>query len=385
MKQKFEGWNTRLVHEGEISPKSEGAVSMPIYQSSTFLQPDGDVSYNDLKYIRLNNLPNQVVVAEKLARLEGAEAGLVAASGMAAISAALLGVLQAGDHLLAQDVLYGGTRSFLTDDLCRMGIEVSFVEGDTVAEWESALRPNTRAVYVESMTNPLLRVIDLVGVAAMARDHGAVSLIDNTVASPLYFRPLDRGFDLSLHSATKYLNGHSDIVAGAVLGRADLVEATLNRLNHLGGSLDPHACSLLHRGVRTLQLRLSHQSRVAQALAEFLHDHVAVDEVYYPGLPSHPDHLRARELFDGFGALLSFRLTAGESAAERLVRAVQLPAHAPSFGGLESLVTRPATSSHAGLSAEARARQGIDGGLLRVAVGIEDAVDLIADFDQALG
>jgi len=237
---------------------------------------------------------------------------------------------------------------------------------------------------VETLTNPLLHVTDLKGLAAFAREEGLLSLIDNTIATPLYFRPMEVGFDLSIHSATKYLNGHSDIVAGAVLGSKELVGRALHKLNHLGGSLDPHACFLLHRGIKSLKLRLDHQSQTAATLANFLNEHARVERVLYPGLPGHPTHARASELLDGHSALLSFSVAGGTPGAQRVLERVRLPHGAPSFGGMESLITLPASSSHAGVSAEERQRLGIDDGLIRVAVGIEDAEDLIADFDQAL-
>jgi cystathionine beta-lyase/cystathionine gamma-synthase len=378
------GWHTRLLHAGELPQNSAGAINLPIYQSSTFEQREEDTTYDSLRYIRLNNLPNQQVLAAKLAALEGAEAGVVTASGMAAISAAILSCLRAGDHLLAQDVLYGGTRAYFSEDLTALGIEVDFIASDDPRDWGRARKKNTRAIYVETLTNPLLHVTDLAGIASFAREAGLVSIIDNTIATPINFRPLEHGFDLSVHSATKYLNGHNDIVAGAVVGSAQLVERALHKLNHLGGSLDPHACFLLHRGIKSLKLRLDHQSQTALALASFLQEHERVERVFYPGLASHPSHARAKELLGGFSALLSFSLTGGKEGAERMLRRVRLPHGAPSFGGMESLITRPAASSHASLSAEARKRLGIDDGLIRVAVGIEDADDLIADFAQAL-
>jgi cystathionine beta-lyase/cystathionine gamma-synthase len=222
-------------------------------------------------------------------------------------------------------------------------------------------------------------------VVEFAKAHGLVSLIDNTFASPVNFRPAERGFDLSLHSATKYLNGHSDIVAGAVIGRAGLVEKVKQKLDHLGGSLDPHAAFLLHRGMKTLALRVGHQNQSALKIAEFLEKHDAVGKVNYPGLASSPYHARARELFDGFGGMLSFELKGGKDAAESFFRRVRLPVLAPSLGGVETLLTRPATTSHLGMSAEDRKRLGITDGLIRVSVGIEATEDLIEDFGQALG
>jgi cystathionine beta-lyase/cystathionine gamma-synthase len=234
------------------------------------------------------------------------------------------------------------------------------------------------------MTNPTLQVADLKAAVAFAKAHGLVSIIDNTFASPINFRPAEIGFDLSLHSATKYLNGHTDIVAGAVIGRADLVERIKHKLDHLGGSMDPHAAFLLHRGMKTLALRVRYQNESALRLAQFLESHRRVNKVNYAGLESHPQHARARELFEGYGGVLSFEVTGGVDEAERVVQSVRLPIVAPSLGGVETLITRPATTSHAGMKAEDRARLGISDGLIRVSVGIEATDELIEDFDQAL-
>ena len=247
------------------------------------------------------------------------------------------------------------------------------------------MRPNTKAIYVETMTNPLLGVPKLREIVDFARNHRILAIIDNTFASPMNFRPLDWGFDLSLHSCTKYLNGHSDIVAGAVIGRGDLIGRVIHRLNHLGGTLDPHACFLLHRGIKTLAVRVRQQNQSALRIAQFLEGHQAVGKVNYPGLESHPGHRRARELFDGFGGMLSFELVGGVDAADRFIRRTTLPTLAPSLGGVESLITRPATTSHAGLSPEERMAAGISDGLIRFSVGIESTDDLIEDFDRALG
>ena len=241
-------FETRLIHAGELRPRALGAVSTPIFQSSTF-EYGGEGSYHDIRYLRLSNSPNHLVLHQRLAALEGAEAALVTASGMAAISTTLLSLLSTGDHLLVQDSLYGGTHDFIREDLPRLGISYTFIDADDPASWEAQVKPNTRAIYVETMTNPLLRMGDLEAVARFARERRLVSVIDNTFASPLLFRPPERGFDLSLHSCTKYLNGHTDLVAGAVIGRAALVEKVKHKLDHLGGSLDPHACFLLERGL----------------------------------------------------------------------------------------------------------------------------------------
>lgn len=375
--------DTKLIHAGEARPRIGGAVSMPIFQSSTFEYAD-QTAYHDLTYIRLNNTPNHVALHQKLAAVESAEAALVTASGMAAISTTLLALLSAGDHLLAQRCLYGGTHDFLTNDFGSFGLSVDFIDGDGPEDWKAKLQPNTRAIYVEAMTNPLLQVADLEAVAAFAREHGLVAVIDNTFASPVNFRPVEWGFDLSLHSCTKYLNGHSDIVAGAVIGRTALVQRITHKLNHLGGSLDPHACFLLARGMKTLAVRVRRQNESAQRIAEFLEGHPAVDRVNYPGLASHHHHGRARALFEGFGGVLSFELSGGVELADRFINATQLPARAPSLGGVELLITRPATTSHAGLSSAERRHVGISDRLIRVAVGIEATADVIDDFDRAL-
>ncbi|MEW6364533.1 MAG: aminotransferase class I/II-fold pyridoxal phosphate-dependent enzyme [Acidobacteriota bacterium] len=374
---------TKLIHEGEPRPRIHGAVSMPIFQSSTY-EYQGQSSYDDLRYIRLNNTPNHLALHAKLAALEGADAALVTASGMAAITTTLLTVLSAGDHLLAQNCLYGGTHSFITEDFAGFGLSYSVIDCDDKESWKDALRPNSKAVYVETMTNPLLDVADLEAVVSFAREHGLVSIIDNTFATPVGFRPVERGFDLSVHSCTKYLNGHSDIVAGAVIGSARLVERIKHRLNHLGGSLDPHAAFLLQRGLKTLALRVRCQSESAGRIARFLAQHPAVAEVRYPGLESHPRHARASRLFDLFGGMLSFELRGGLEAAERFISRARIPIQAPSLGGVETLITRPATTSHAGLSPEARRRMGVSDSLVRVSTGIEAVEDLINDFAQAL-
>lgn len=375
--------DTRLVHAGELSPRVAGAVTMPIFQSSTF-EYAGEESYHDVRYIRLNNTPNHQALAGKLAAIEGGEAALVAASGMAAISTSLFALLGAGDHLLVQRDLYGGTHDFVTRDLPRFGVEHTLVDGSDPRSWEAALRPNTRVLYVETIANPLVRVADLEAAVQFARAHGLVSMVDNTFASPVNFRPPERGFDLSLHSGTKYLNGHSDIVAGAVIGRADLVERIKHQLDHLGGSLDPHACFLLQRGMKTLALRVRHQNASALAIARWLETHPAVQRVHYPGLESHPHHARAAALLDGGGGMVAFELKGGVEAAKRLVERLTLPVHAPSLGGIETLITRPATTSHAGLSREEREAVGISDALLRLSVGIEATEDLILDFARSL-
>jgi len=374
---------TKLIHAGEPKPRIHGAVSIPIFQSANFEYADED-DYHNLKYIRLNNTPNHDALHQKLAALENAEAALVMASGMAAISTALLSVLSAGDHLLVQDCLYGGTHDFVTKDLPSFGIQFDFIDPNSPGSWNNKLRRETRAIYVETMSNPLLQVPDLKAAVDFAKANSIVSLTDNTFASPVNFRPLEIGFDLSLHSCTKYLNGHSDIVAGAVIGRRDLVNKVKRRLDHLGGSLDPHAAFLLHRGMKTLALRVRFQNESTLAIARFLERHPAVESVYYAGLESHPRHIRARELFEGFGGVLSFELKGSVERADQLMKRLTLPISAPSLGGVETLITRPATTSHSGMSREDRHRLGISDRLIRLSVGIEATEDIIQDFQQAL-
>ena len=375
--------DTKLIHAGEAEPPICGAVAMPIFQSATFAYR-GEQNYHDLRYIRLSNTPNHDVLHRKLAALENAEAALVAGSGMAAISTTLLALLGAGDRLLAQDCLYGGTHDLLTADLPALQIGTDFIDANDPASWREQLTERTRAIYVETVSNPLMSVADLGAVVDFAAAHGLVSIIDNTFASPVNFRPAEAGFDLSVHSCTKYLNGHSDIVAGAIIGRAHLVEKVAHKLNHLGGVLDPHACFLLHRGMKTLAVRVRYQNESALKIARFLEGHPRVRQVNYPGLESSPDHLRACQLLDGFGGMLSFELEGGVTAADSFIEGVTLPISAPSLGGVESLITRPATTSHSGMTPEERSRAGIGEGLIRLSVGLEATEDLIEDFTRVL-
>ncbi len=383
MAKTYKHLETKLIHAGEPDPLINGAVSMPIFQSSTF-EYSGQTSYHDLKYIRLNNTPNHIALHQKLAALENAEAAVVTSSGMAAISTTILALLSSGDHFLAQEGLYGGTHDFFLKDLSALKISFDFIDGDAPQDWQGKLRSKTKAVYVETMTNPLLQIADLKAIVEFAKSNNLISIIDNTFASPINFRPPELGFDLSIHSCSKYLNGHSDIVAGAVIGRKDLIEKITRKLNHLGGSLDPHACFLLHRGMKTLAVRLKHQNESALEIARFLENHQAIEKINYPGLESHPGHQRACDLFDGFSGMLSFELKGGVKAAERFIQNITLPIVAPSLGGTESLITRPVTTSHSGLSREDLQKLGISDSLVRVSVGIEATEDLIEDFKQAL-
>ena len=379
----FKQLETKVVRAGTPSPRINGAVVAPIFQSAMF-EYAGEASYHDLKYIRLNNTPTHTALHAKLAAMENGEAALSAASGMAAISTTLLTVLSPGDHLLAQDCLYGGTLDLLNTELAALGIETTYIDADAPASWPALVRPNTRAIYVESLTNPLLQIADLEAVVQFAREQRLVSLIDNTFTTPVNFRPIESGFDLVLHSATKYLNGHSDIVAGSVIGSRHWIERITRRLNHLGGSLDPHAAFLLDRGLKTLVVRMRYQNASAQLIAEQLHRHPAVARVNYAGLASHPRHERARRLFGGFSGMLSFEVNGDADAAERFMTHTTLPIIAPSLGGAETLLTRPALTSHAGMDPERRRRAGISDGLIRMSVGLESPDEIVDDLLQAL-
>jgi cystathionine beta-lyase/cystathionine gamma-synthase len=385
MQEQKLGLETRAIHAGRAQPRIEGAAVLPIFQCSVYEHLREGVAYQDVRYPRLSNLPNHVALGRKLASLEGAEDALVTASGMAAISAALLDVLGAGGHLLLQDQVYGGTHAFVTHDFRKLGLSYDFIPPDDPAAWKARLRPNTRAIYVEALTNPLLQVADHRAVTAFAREHGLVSMIDATFATPVNFRPVEVGFDVVLHSCTKYLNGHNDLVAGAVIGSAERMQSVRRLLGHLGGSLDPHACFLLDRGIKTLVVRVRQQNASALELARSLEANRAVATVNYPGLAGHPGHRRARELFEGFGGMLSFEPLGGVDAARRFLARVELPVRGPSLGGPETLVTRPVETSHASLTQDELRRIGLSPALVRVSVGLERVEDLIRDFESALG
>jgi cystathionine beta-lyase/cystathionine gamma-synthase len=376
-------FETLAVHAGERRPAPEGSVVFPIYQGTVFsVEPETD--YHDIKYIRLSTTPSQSYLHDKLAALEDAEVAVATSSGMAALTTVLHTLLRKGDHLLAGNCLYGGTHDFITAHADDLGWSYTFVDPHRPETWEAARTSRTRVFLTETITNPLMRVPRLRELVAFARGQGLTTVIDNTFATPVNFRPLSIGFDLCFHSATKYLNGHSDLVAGCVAGGTELIDRVRRTLNHYGGALDPHAGFLLARGLKTLALRVGAQNANASELAHFLAAHPQVREVNYPGLASHPDHDHAAELFSGFGGMLSLRLEAGADAAERLLDRLRIPYVAPSLGGVETLVTRPAATSHAGMTPDDRERLGITDDLIRVSCGIESAGDLIGDFAEAL-
>ncbi len=376
---------TRSVHAGDPRPRYEGAVVTPIFQSSVFEFSEGTTgSYAGIRYPRMSTLPDQKCLARKIADLECAEAGLAFASGMAAISTTLLAALRGtGGHLLVQDRLYGGTYTFVVDILAQLGCTHDFIDGRRPETWSAKLRPDTRAIYTESISNPLMQSVDHGAVVAFAKAHGLTSVIDNTFTTPVFFRPIEIGYDLSVHSCTKYLNGHSDLVAGAVAGSREWVERIHHLLNYLGGTIDPHNAFLVTRGMKTLGVRMRQHAENALALARYLERRPEVRVVHYPGLESHPDHEIARRVFDGYGGMLSFELAGGLSAARSFLAGLELLTEATSMGGVESLICRPAVTSHSGMNSEEREAQGITDGLLRLSAGIEDVEDLIEDVDRA--
>lgn len=378
-----EGLSTRAIHAGELRPARDGAVVTPIYQSATFAY-DGPAGLAEVTYGRYQNTPNHAVLHARLAALEGAEDALVCATGMAAMTAALLSLCGRGDRVLAVRGIYGGTHVLLAEELPRLGVETDFVDPEDPAAWAEVAGPQTRVFVCETISNPLCRVHDLPAMAGFCRARGIVSLVDNTFASPVNFAPVAHGFDLVHHSATKYLNGHSDVLAGVLAGRSRLIAGAARIVRRMGASLDPHACFLLERGLKTLVVRMERHNANAARVAGFLAAHPAVARVHYAGLPAHPDHARANSLLCGLGGMLAFELRGGAAAAERLLAAVRVATVAPSLGGVETLLSRPAATSHAGMTPAERAAEGIGDGTIRLSVGIEDADDLIADLDQAL-
>jgi cystathionine beta-lyase/cystathionine gamma-synthase len=357
-------------------------VVNPLVQSVNYVQdPAGD---NAVRYPRYGNVPNAEVVQRRLAILEGADAGVVLSSGMGATACALLALLRPGDHLVASNLLYGGTHRLLSQEFAALGIGVTLVDPFETRAWRRRLRKETRAIFLETPVNPTCRVVDLRPVSYLTHELGLALVVDSTFASPVNFRPLEHGADVVIHSATKYLNGHHDVLGGVVLGTETYIEEVRDKMTLWGQAPDPFACWLLERGLKTLDVRVRRQNANAQRIAEWAADRSAVKRVHYAGLPSHPDHEVARSQMDGFGGMLAFELAGGAKAVERFVAKLRVWRHAPSLGGVDSLVSVPRRTSHAHLSAEERARAGITDTFIRLSVGIEDADDLIADLEQAL-
>lgn len=381
--------DTLAVHGGAFEERT-GDVAPPLHLSTVFRFSDVAGMAATFRgereawiYTRYGN-PTLAGVEAHLARLEGAEASLVTSSGMSAISTALMTLLSAGDHLLAAADLYGGSRNLFDGILARLGIEVSYFPIDSPNGFVDGLRKNTRVVYLETPTNPTLKVIDIEAVAREAGQRGLTVVVDNTFATPLLQRPLELGCHLVVHSATKALSGHDDVTAGFIAGSAELVAKCREVMKWAGGCLDPHAAWLLERGLKTLALRVERQSSNAMAVARWLVERPEVGSVHYPGLPSHPGHRVASRQMSRFGGLLAFELKGGASAAERFVQETRLIRLAPSLGGVETICLIPAVSSHIRMTPAERQAVGISDGLIRLSCGIEDPGDLVADIERGI-
>jgi cystathionine beta-lyase/cystathionine gamma-synthase len=383
MSARRHGLSTTAIHGIPRRRPDWSPVAPALQQSSTFVSPVA--SDADILYSRYGNNPNQVALAKKYALLEGAEDAIFLASGMGATALAHLAVLRPGDHLISSGWIYGGTQEFFDHELSRHGVAITYVAPDQPRLWRKSVRKNTRALFVETPTNPLMRVIDLGPVAHVAREEGLALLVDATFASPINFRPLEHGADIAITSATKYLNGHSDVIAGAVAGSASFVEEVTRLMRLWGQSIDPHAAWLVDRGLRTLAVRMQRHNTNGMAVAEWAAGHSAFAKVHYPGLPDHPDHAIAKKTLNGFGGMVGLELAGGPKAAERMLKRLKLVTHAPSLAGVETLVSEPRYTSHKALSPDGRAALGFPDGFLRLSCGIEDAEDIIADLQEALG
>jgi cystathionine beta-lyase/cystathionine gamma-synthase len=375
------GRGTIAVHGGMDHKGPGSPVAQPLLQSANYVQ---DFGTSDLLYTRYGNTPNEEVVQKRIAMLEGAEAALVLSSGMGATACALLALLRPGDHLVSSSWIYGGTRRLFAEEFISMGIEVTFVDPDERRIWSSSIRKNTRAIFVESPVNPTCRVLDIDQLATLAKIQGVALVVDSTLATPINARPIAHGSDVVIHSATKYLNGHHDILCGVVAGTSSYIDEVRNKMMVWGQAPDPFACWLLERGLKTLDVRVRRSNENAMRVAEWCSARPEIARVHYPGLPSHVDHAIAKKMLDGFGGLLSIELAGGAAAADTFVRKLRLITYAASFGGVDTLVIEPRYSSHAHMTSEQRAAIGIPDGFLRLSIGIEDADDIIADIEQAL-
>ena len=379
MKNKNLGLNTICTHIGEIPDEQfKGAVS-PIYLSSSYEYMDVDVK----RYPRYFNTPNQEYLSKKIAALEHAEAAMIFGSGMAAISTTLLAFLKSGDHVVVQNDIYGGTRNLMEEHFANFNIAFTFTNGLQVSDFEKAIQPNTKMIYIETPSNPLLKLVDMEAVANLAKSKNILSAIDNTFASPVVQNPIDFGIDIVIHSATKYFGGHSDICAGAVVSSQEHIDTIWNIAKNLGGSLSDFTVWMLERSMKTLGIRVKAQQENAKKLAKYLNKHEAVSCVYYPGLKSHPSHDIAKKQMKGFGAMMSFELLESIDTQDFL-NALKMIKPSMSLAGVESTMLQPSETSHALLSPEDRVAQGISDNLIRFSVGIESKKDLIKDIEQAL-
>jgi cystathionine beta-lyase/cystathionine gamma-synthase len=376
------GRSTLAIH-GPPHRAADGTPAVtPIYQSSTFINAAG--SDAEVLYTRYGNNPNQLELARRYAALEGAERAVFLASGNAATALAHLAVLRPGDHLVASRWIYGGTKALFDQEFGRHGIGITYVDPDQPREWRKALRKTTRAIFVEAITNPLMRVVDLPSISKVTHDRGLALLVDGTFASPINLRPLEHGADVVITSATKYLGGHSDVVAGAVAGTASVIDEVTRLMRNWGPAIDPHAAWLVERGMKTLALRVERASANAAQVVAWAQDRKEISAVHWPGSPTHPDHELARDLLDGFGGMVGLVLAGGAPAASRFCGRLRLVVHAPSLAGVESLISEPRLTSHKGLSPEERSALGIPDGFVRLSCGCEDAEDIIADLEGAL-
>ncbi len=381
-KRQPQGRSTVCIHGGYEHRPVGSPVAQPLIQSVNYVQPFGTA--DGLVYTRYGNTPNEEVVQKRIALLEGAESALVLSSGMGATACAMLALLRPGDHLLSSSWIYGGTRRLFTEEFASMGIDVSFANPDEPRAWRKTIRENTRAIFVESPVNPTSRVIDLTQLAILAKLQGVALVVDSTLASPINARPIEHGADVVIHSATKYLNGHHDILCGVVAGTASYIDEVRRKMIVWGQAPDPFACWLLERGLKTLDVRVRRSNENAMRVAEWCSSRAEISKVHYAGLPTHQDHGVAKKMLDGFGGLMAIELAGGANAADSFVRSVKLITYAASLGGVDTLVSEPRYSSHAHMSSEDRAKIGIPDGLLRLSIGIESADDIIADIEQAL-
>jgi cystathionine beta-lyase/cystathionine gamma-synthase len=372
--------STVAVHSGSYPDLNEGGINTPIYLSSAHLFPHPS---GELRYPRFSNIPTQLAPAKKIADLEHGESCLVFSSGMAAIATTFLTLLARGDHCVVQSEIYGGTHKFITTGLENYGISFSLVESGDPDAFEREIIPSTKLLYIESPSNPLLRLVDIGKIAAIAKKKNLVSVIDNTFATPLNQKPLEMGIDVVVHSGTKYLGGHSDIACGAVVTKRGILERIAETQKSLGGSLDCFSCFLLDRGIKTLPLRISRQNDNALEIARWLERSKKVEAVHYPGLNSHPDHELARRQMRGYGGMVTFTLKGSLDAARKFTRGLSLIKGAVSLGGVESILCFPFETSHARVKKEQRERMGIFDTTIRLSVGIEDPEDLISDLDRA--
>ena len=373
---------TLAVHAGAPAHESDTPVVHPLFQSVNFNQEIG--TGDGLRYPRYGNSPNAEIVQERVAALEGAESAVLLASGMGAVACALLALLRPGDHLLASGAIYGGVSRLLGGEFATFGIDVTLIDPMETRVWRKRLRKTTRAIFLETPINPTCRVIDLRPVSYITKELGIALVVDSTFASPVNLRPLEHGADVVIHSATKYLNGHHDVLAGIVCGTAPYIEEVRQKMMVWGQAPDPFAAWLLERGLKTLDIRVARQNENAMRIAEWCATNSAIGKVHYSGLPDHPDHEVAKSMMDGFGGMMAIELAGGADAATRFLQRVRIFRHAPSLGGVDSVVSEPRFTSHAHLSSAERARAGIPDGFLRLSVGIESAKDLIADIEQAL-